>query len=172
MSLGVTKQTRNPARRAAQNNKTMSYTHLLCHIIIRTKRSEMTIPNEQSEKLYRYIWGFVKGKKSVLYRINGMPDHIHLFVRLHPTVAVSEFVKTLKNSTNNWLKTNKEDFPDFVSWSRKYCALTYSEREKDMIINYIINQREHHKRENTENELRRLLAENGVDIDEKYWNED
>lgn len=150
----------------------MSYTQLYYHIIFRTKYSQMTIPNEKSEKLYRYIWGFVQNKKSHLYRVNGMPDHIHLFVDLHPTIAVSDFVKTLKTSTNTWLKENKADFPDFVSWRKKYCALTYSERDKDLIINYISKQREHHAKENTETELRRLLNEHGIEIDERYWNDD
>ncbi len=101
-----------------------------------------------------------------------MPDHIHLFVQLHPTVAVSDFMKKLKNATHKWLDNNKEDFPDFQSWATKYCALTYSERDKGVIINYIKNQREHHKNESTTDEIRRLLAEHHIEIDEKYFEED
>ncbi|MGC4129347.1 MAG: IS200/IS605 family transposase [Bergeyella sp.] len=150
----------------------MSYTKLLYHIIFRTKYSHPTIPNESSDKLYRYIWGFVKNHKSVLYRVNGMPDHIHIFVQLHPTIAVSDFVKKLKNATHKWLDDNKKDFPDFQAWAVKYCALTYSDRDKDMIVNYIKNQREHHKTESVIDEIRRLLSEHHIKIDEKYFNED
>ncbi len=91
----------------------MSYTQLYYHIVFRTKHSEMTLPNEHSEKLYPYIWGIVKNKRSTLFRINGVPDHIHLFVELHPTICVSEFVKVLKNTTYKWLKENQELFPKF-----------------------------------------------------------
>jgi putative transposase len=38
-----------------------------------------------------------------------------------------------------------------------------------MIINYIKNQQEHHKIESFENELRRMLKEFGIEIDEKYF---
>lgn len=38
-------------------------------------------------------------------------------------------------------------FPLFEGWQDKYGAFTYSVREKDMIINYIKNQKEHHKTE-------------------------
>ena len=78
----------------------MSYTRNLYHIIFRTKYGEPTIGEENEDKLYRYIWGFIKDHNSILYRINGMPDHIHLFAELHPTIAVAEFVQKLKTTTH------------------------------------------------------------------------
>lgn len=150
----------------------MSYTLSYHHIVIRTKYSEPTIPNENSEKLYRYIWGFVNAKKCKLFRINGMPDHIHLFVELHPTQCISEFIKVLKNMTHKWIKEHHQDFPNFVSWGRKYFSISYSYRDKDMIVNYIANQQEHHKTEDTETELLRILQENNIKIDMRYWNEE
>lgn len=151
----------------------MSYTQSIYHIVFRTKYGKSTIPNEHSEKLYRYIWGFVKNKKCFLHRVNGMPDHLHLLIDLHPSLSLAEFVKTLKTSTNKWLKENKEFFPDFEAWNRKYCALSYSERDKEMIINYIKKQREHHKAksESTLAEFERLLKESNVVFDEKYFDE-
>ena len=59
-------------------------------------------------------------------------------------------------------------FPKFAGWQDSYAALTYSIREKDMIINYIKNQKEHHKKENFYDELKRLLIENRIEFDEKY----
>ncbi len=113
----------------------MSYTSSIYHIVFRTKYGNPTIPNEHCEKLYRYIWGFTKNKKCFLYQINGMPDHLHLLIDLHPSISLAEFVQTLKTSTNKWLKENSEYFPDFESWARKYCAISYSIRDKDMIVN-------------------------------------
>lgn len=150
----------------------MSYTNLLYHIVFRTKHSRPTICQAYEENLYRYIWGFVKNHKSVLYRINGMPDHLHLLVRLHPTIAVSDFMKNLKISTHKWLDEHKDWFPDFEAWSRGYCALSYSEKDKEMITNYIKKQKEHHAKEAYMDEVRRLLEECGVEIDERYFEED
>lgn len=149
----------------------MSYTKLLYHIVIRTKYSRPTIPNEYSDELYRYMWGYIKNKKSVLYRVNGMPEHIHLFVQLHPTIAVSDFVRDLKTSTHSWLDKSS-NFPNFESWGKKYAAISYCVRDKDMIINYIKNQRTHHKAENFTTEFRRLLNENEIEVDEQYFMED
>src|SRR5690554_131916 len=146
----------------------MSYIQSLHHIIIRTKYSENVLPNEHSEELYRYMWGYIKNKKSFLYRINGMPDHIHILVGIHATIALSDFVKELKTSTNPWIK-NSGKFPDFKSWGKKYAAFTIRYQEKDTVIEYIKNQREHHKTESFKDEYRRLIIENGIEIDEKYF---
>ncbi len=147
----------------------MSYTKLLYHIVFATKYRKPTIPEEQEDKLYRYIWGFIKNNKSVLYRINGMPDHIHIFVQLHADIAVSVFVKKLKNATNKWLKENADSFPDFEAWAVGYCAITYCERDKDIIINYIKKQKEHHQKETSIDELRRLLIDQDIKIDERFF---
>ena len=147
----------------------MSYIQSLHHIVIRTKYSEDVLLCEHSEELYRYIWGYIKNKKSFLYRINGMPDHIHILVSIHATIALSDFVKELKTSTNAWIKANKEKFPKFKSWGEKYAAFTIRYQEKDIVIEYIKNQREHHKHETFQEEYRKLITENGIDIEEQYF---
>ena len=96
-----------------------------------------------------------------------MPDHIHLFTDLHPSVSLSSFVKDIKVSSNLWIKQSGL-FPDFEEWQNGYGAFTYSEKEKNMIINYIKNQKEHHKNESFEDEYKNLLISHGVEFDEKY----
>ena len=147
----------------------MAYTNLLYHIVFRPKNSAQVIVVDKEEMLYRYIWGFVENKKGVLYRIGGMPDHVHMLVQLPATIAVADFVRDLKTATNVYLKENRDSFPKFDGWSRSYCALTYSQNEKDTIINYIKNQKEHHKRVSFRDELLGLLRESGVEVDMKYF---
>ena len=59
-------------------------------------------------------------------------------------------------------------YPEFVHWSEGYCALTYTYRDKAMIVNYIKNQKKHHKHVAFEDEYKDLLEENGVEFDERY----
>ena len=56
----------------------------------------------------------------------------------------------------------------FYGWQDAYAAFTYSIREKDMIIEYIKKQKEHHKKETFYDEYKRLLIENEIEFDEKY----
>lgn len=95
----------------------MAYTNLLYHIVFRPKNSASVIPIENEEMLYRYIWGIIKHKNGVLYRIGGMPDHIHLLVQLPVTISIANFVRDLKTSTNVYLKDNKGSFPNFDGWA-------------------------------------------------------
>ena len=146
----------------------MAYTNLLYHIVFRPKNSEYVITIAYEDVLYRYIWGYVTNKKGTLLRIGGMPDHIHMLVSLPPSIAISNFVHDLKLATNIFLLEHKEEFPRFKGWAKSYCALTYSKNEKDMIVNYIRNQKEHHKKVSFKDELVALVKEMGIEGDLKY----
>lgn len=149
----------------------MSYTQLLYHIVFRTKGNKKTINEQHEKELYAYIFGYIKNKKSILYRINGTEDHIHLLIDLHPTHSLSGFIRDLKEASSKWLKQNP-NFPMFEFWAEGYGAFTYSIKEKDTIINYIKNQKEHHKTVSFKEEFRVFLEENGVEIDERYFLKD
>jgi REP element-mobilizing transposase RayT len=100
-----------------------------------------------------------------------MEDHIHIFSDLHPSVALADYVKDIKVASSIWMKESGY-FPDFKGWGIKYCALTYSYKEKEIIIRYIKNQQEHHKKESFQDEVKRIFKEHGIDMDEKWFWED
>jgi REP element-mobilizing transposase RayT len=112
--------------------------------------------------------GIIKNKNCFLYRINGMENHIHILSDLHPSLALADYVRDIKSCSSVWLK-DSADYPYFDGWADGYAALTYSYRDKDMIANYIINQQVHHKHERFEDELERLLTEQGVVIDKRFF---
>ncbi len=145
-----------------------SYRQILYHLIFRTKDSRKTLVPEHSRELYAYIMGTIRNKNCFLYRINGMEEHLHILCDLHPTIALADFMRDIKTASSIWLKQSGK-FPEFDGWADGYAALTYSWKDKEMIINYIKNQQEHHKTESFNDELRRLLKEHGVEIDERYF---
>ena len=145
-----------------------SFRQILYHIIFRTKNSAKTLPITDSDDLYRYIWGIIKNKNCTLLRINGMEDHIHVLSDLHPSIALADYVREIKASSSHWLKINS-NFPAFDGWAEGYAALTYAWRDKDLIVDYIKNQREHHKQTDFVTEYRKLLEEHGIVIDDRYF---
>ena len=144
-----------------------SYRQIFYHIIFGTKYRKPTIDEAYCTDLYRYMSGIIKKKNCKLYRINGVEDHIHIFSDLHPGISLSDYVKDIKVASSIWIKESGK-FPHFKAWQEWYGAFTYSIREKDVIINYIKNQKEHHKKETFHDEFKRILVENGVEFDEKY----
>ena len=149
----------------------MSYTCTLYHIIVRTRKSIPAIPEAHERELYAYMLGMANNYQCKVYRIGGMPDHVHLLVSLPPTMALATFVKELKVSTSKWMKTNPH-FPLFEGWSQEYAGFTYSIHDKEKIINYIRGQKEHHKRVSFADEYRKVILESGTGIDETYFMKD
>ena len=146
----------------------MSYYRNTYHIVFRTKYSQCTIFEESERDLYAYILGFCNNSKCKLYRIGGMPDHIHMLVDIPPTVALSSFMNKLKSETSKWLKQN-HNFPMFSGWGEGYACFTYAFDDLDTVKNYIRNQKEHHRVETFANEYRRLIESQGINIDERFF---
>jgi REP element-mobilizing transposase RayT len=145
-----------------------SYRQHLYHIVFRTKDSKPTIKQDKSDQLYAYITGLIKNKNSHLYRINGVENHIHILTDMHPLIAPADFVKDIKVSSSIWIK-GIGLFPAFRGWSDGYGSFTCSFKDLGYLIDYIKNQREHHKKNTFEEEYRILLEESGIRIDERYF---
>ena len=144
----------------------MSAVTAIYHIVINTYKREMTLPLTSCDSLYRYIARVVVNSQSKLYAINGIENHIHLLIDLHPSTRLSDLVRDIKLSTGQWIKRNRADFPQFSGWGKEYGAFTYALRDKEMLMNYIRKQRTHHQRESFENEYRKHVTNAGLD-----WND-
>ena len=142
----------------------MSHVNMLYHIVLRTKYSIMAINEEHETELYAYMMGIIQRKNGAVYRIGGMPDHVHILTSIHHTLAVSEFIKVFKGETSKWMKESGK-FPEFVGWGKGYAAFSYNIRDKHIICQYIANQKAHHKRIRFEDEYIAFLKENGMDPD-------
>ena len=141
----------------------MSYTSLLYHVVFRTHSSVPAITEEYERELYKFIYGFVKGKGCVLHRIGGMPDHIHLLLEIPPKYALSDFMRELKISARNYIEANSQLFPKFNGWAKSYAAFTYAIGDKNVVKNYIQNQKEHHRKRSWNEEMMELFREYGLE---------
>ena len=77
-----------------------SYRQSLHHIVFCTKSRKNTLPETHHQELYKYIYGIINNRKSVVYRINGVENHIHIFCDLHSSIGVGDFVKEIMESFN------------------------------------------------------------------------
>jgi putative transposase len=144
-----------------------TFTQILYQIVFSTKKGERTMNYENSEKLYHYIWGVLKNKNCKLYQLNGTEDHLHILTHIHPSVSLSSLVKDIKISSSLYIKQEKL-FPYFSSWQEGYGAFTYHINQKEVLLNYIKGQRDHHHKKTFKEELIELLKEHGIEFDEKY----
>lgn len=145
----------------------MAYTQILYQIVYSTKFREKVLTKDKRKDLFKYIWGVLNNHKCHLYRINGVEDHIHILTGLHPTVALSDLIKDIKIASSIWIKENNI-FPNFNGWQKSYGAFTYSFNQKEILIEYIKRQEEHHKSITFKEEFIDLLKEHRIEYDEKY----
>ena len=143
----------------------MSAVSSLFHIVINTLRREMTIPDDASEQLYRYIWSIIDSRNCRLLRVGGIANHLHLLIDLSPTVCLSDLVRDIKQGSSKWAK-QQPCFTHFRGWGKEYGAFSCSVRDKDRIVKYIINQREHHRVRTFEEEFRQMIELSGLE-----WND-
>ena len=144
-----------------------TYTQILYQIVFSTKERKPVLLKENRPLLFRYIYGVLRNKNCHLYRINGIEDHIHIIISLHPSVSLSSLVKDIKISSSLFLKENNL-FPGFSDWQEGYGAFTYSYEEVNKLIEYVKNQEEHHKNITFREEFIAMLNEHQITFDPKY----
>jgi len=71
------------------------------------------------------------------------------------------------SGATNWIRKERV-FSQWPGWQDGYGAFTLSIKEKDGLIKYIIGQEEHHRTESFIDEYKRLLADAGIEFDERY----
>ncbi len=142
-----------------------TYTNFLYHIVFSTKERYPFIAKESKSRLYDYIGGTIRGIGGICLEIGGIEDHIHLLVKLKPTLGVPKFLQELKPNVTNWAK--REIHPKF-EWQNGYGGFTIGESQIEIVRRYIQNQEEHHKKISFEEEFKDLLRKAGIEFDEKY----
>ena len=145
-----------------------SYRQHLYHVILRTYNNLPTLKPDHTDELYSYITGILRNKKSHLYRINGVENHIHLLTDMHTSLAPADPIRDMKTSSSIWIRKSKL-FPLFTGWSEGYGSFTCSYRDLERLIEYIKNQQNHHKKITFEEEYRIILEEAGITPDERYF---
>jgi REP element-mobilizing transposase RayT len=97
--------------------------------------------------------------------VGGVADHIHLLLSLRATHAVADLVREIKKASSNWAAGQCSAF----AWQTGYAAFSVSASEVPRVTAYIATQEEHHRKLSSAEELRLLLAEHGVEFDERFF---
>jgi REP element-mobilizing transposase RayT len=144
-----------------------TYSQIYIQIVFAVKGRENLIHKEWNVDLHKYLAGIIKGKEQKPIIINGMPDHIHAFIGLRPSMAISDLVRDMKNNSTNFINENKFVKGKF-SWQEGYGAFSYAHSQLDNVYNYILNQEEHHKKKTFREEYYEFLKKFNVGFEEKY----
>jgi len=144
-----------------------TYTQLYFHLVFSPKNRAALIRKEWKIELEKYITGIVQKHGHKMLAIYAMPDHIHIFIGYNVNHLIPDLVEGIKTSSNVWINKNRLTKSHF-EWQKGYGAFSHPRSNLDRVVNYILNQEEHHKKKNFRKEYLEILKTNDVDYKSEY----
>ncbi|MFD2600852.1 MULTISPECIES: IS200/IS605 family transposase [Flavobacterium] len=144
-----------------------TYSQIHLQFVFAVKHRDSLIRNNWKEELYLYISGIIEKQGHKLLAINGMPDHIHIFIGMRPNQSVSDLLQDIKRNSSLWI--NQKGFVNGkFEWQEGYGAFSYGKSQVKAVIDYIENQENHHKKISFREEYIDFLQKFEIEYDERY----
>lgn len=144
-----------------------SYSQIYLQYVFAVKGRQNLLQKPWREEVFKYISGIIKGKNQKPIIVNGVSDHVHVFVGLKPAMPIPDLIRDIKNNSSNFINENKWVKGKF-SWQEGYGVFSYSHSQIDNVYRYIANQEAHHKEKTFKDEYIDFLKKFEIDYDEKY----
>ncbi len=148
-------------------NMANTYTQLYVHFVFAVQNRLALISPRWEADLHKYISGIIEQQGHKLYIINGVQDHLHILISMHPKQAPSDLMYHTKRSSSIWINENNLT-PGKFSWQEGFGAFSISKNQAKSKIEYIKNQKEHHRITTFRKEYLKFLEDYEVEFDERY----
>lgn len=137
------------------------------HIVFSTKYRQHLIHESIENQLYSYLGGICNRLECSVIKVGGYSDHIHILCLLSKKIALAKLVEEVKSHSSKWIKTQGKEFANFY-WQDGYGAFSVNPAEVERVINYITNQKEHHRKKEFQKEYKEFLEKFEIEFDERY----
>ena len=144
-----------------------SLVKILVHLVFSTKHRVPLIDATLRSELYPYMIGIVRRKGGTVIALGGMPDHVHVLLRLKAETPLADLVRALKAGSSKWVHDRPEAIPTFA-WQTGYAGFSVSQSMERAVKSYILNQEEHHRSARFDEELVTLLKRHEVDFKPEF----
>ena len=144
-----------------------TYSQLFIHSVFVVKCRENVLLKPWRDEIFRYMAGIINDKHQKPIIVNGVTDHVHLFIGMQPSMRLSDLMRDIKSSSTNFIN-EKRFIKGMFSWQEGYGAFTYSRSQLDQVYQYILNQENHHLKSSFKDEYLGLLRKFEIEYDDKY----
>lgn len=148
-----------------------TYHQIYIQTVFAVKYREAVIADAWKHDLFGVIGNLINETGCKTLIVNGVYDHVHCFIGLKPTVAVSELMKTVKAKSSKHINDHRLVSSRF-EWQEGYGAFSYGQSQIQAVYQYVKNQEEHHKKQTFREEYLNFLKKFNVPYDERYLFED
>ncbi len=144
-----------------------TFSQIYIQIVFAVKGRASLISPLWEDDLFKYIAGTIKKQGQKPLAINGMPDHIHIFIGMKPSCCLSDLVREIKKASNEFINEKKLVKGKF-QWQSGFGAFSYSHSSLGSVITYISNQKAHHEMKSFKNEYKGLLSDFHIEYKDEY----
>lgn len=141
-----------------------TYAQNVVHIVFSTKARYRVLDGDFRPKLWAYSKGICRKLDMYVHAVGGMDDHLHLLIQVPLMLALSKAVAAVKSNSSRWASEEGHTF----GWQEGNAAFSVSASVIPVVIRYIRNQEEHHKKMDFDAEFVALLKKHGIEFDRKY----
>ena len=143
------------------------FTQLYVQLVFAVKNRDAVLSKNIRSRVFEYISGIITEMNHKSIIVNGVSNHVHIFIGLNPAKSISDTVHDIKRSSSLFINREKLCLGKFA-WQDGYGGFTYSRSQLDVVYNYILNQEEHHKRESFRDEYIQFLKKFELEYDKQF----
>ena len=144
-----------------------TFTQIYLQFVIAVKYRKAVLKPEFQNNVFSFMAGLINSMGHKSYAINGMPDHVHIFMSFTPKHSPAETIKEIKRASTNFIN-EKKWFPEKFQWQNGYGCFSYSKSHIDNVVKYILNQQNHHQKVKFKDEYLEFLRKFEVEFDEQF----
>jgi len=144
-----------------------TYSQIYIQVVFAVKGRQNLLHKDWRTEVFKYMSGIIRNKGQKPIIVNGVSDHVHVFIGLKPSMPLSDLVRDVKNNSSNFINDHPWVRGRF-SWQEGYGAFSYSHSALENVYNYILNQEQHHHDQTFQEEYMDFLEKFEVEHDVKY----
>jgi len=136
-----------------------SKVHFYGHFVWATRGRYPHLTIEYERSIHRCIVSEAEQLRCIVLAIGGMPDHVHVVVRIPGTLSPAQLMKQVKGVSSALMNDLRPEFSELFRWQDGYAffSIGQSEEEQQAIIAYVRNQKKHHASNSLQTEWEAIL---------------
>jgi len=122
-----------------------SKAEIYLHLVWGTWGSLPLVTEEIERSVYRCIESEAQRLKCIVLAIGGMPDHVHLVVRVPTRVSAAQLAQQIKGVSSTFVRDQLRT-GELFRWQEGFGVFSLSRSHVERVVAYVENQKRHHAR--------------------------
>jgi putative transposase len=141
-----------------------TFSQNVIHVVFSTKERRKTIPEDFQPRLWAYAAGVCQNVGVFVHAVGGTDDHIHLLIQIPTSLSLAKAVQIIKSNCSRWANDEGHKF----AWQEGYGAFSVSHSLFPVAVQYIRDQKAHHKKMGFDAEFLALLKKHSIEFDPEF----